>query len=94
MKASLKSRTRLSPDAAVRIAAEAAPSLPPVRLVNGDKAQSFNTRLRASTIAAIEARARAEGATLKQVICRALADAGIAVAPADLEDGTPRRRAA
>jgi hypothetical protein len=48
MKASLKSRTRLSPDAAVRIAAEAAPSLPPVRLVNGDKSQSFNTRLRAA----------------------------------------------
>jgi hypothetical protein len=48
MKASLKSRQRLSPDVAVRIAAEAAPSLPPVRLVNGDKAQSFNTRLRAS----------------------------------------------
>jgi hypothetical protein len=93
MKASLKSRTRLSPDEAVRIAAEAAPSLPPTR-INGDKAQSFNTRLRASTIAAIEARARAEGATLKQVICRALAEAGIAVAPADLEDGTPRRRMA
>ncbi len=34
------------------------------------------------------------GAPLKQVICRALADAGIAVAPADLEDGTPRRRTA
>ena len=41
-------------------------------------------RLRTSTIAAIEARARAEGDTLKQVICRALFDAGIAVAPADL----------
>jgi hypothetical protein len=94
MKASLKPRhVRPSPDDAVRIATEAAPSLPPARLAT-DKAQAFNTRLRASTIAAIEARARAEGATLKQVICRALADAGIAVAPADLEDGTPRRRAA
>jgi hypothetical protein len=92
MKASLKSRP--SPAEAVRLAAEAAPSLPPARLANGDKAQSFNTRLRASTIAAIEARARAEGATLKQVICRALAKAGIEVAPADLEDGTPRRREA
>ena len=94
MKTPLKSRIRLSPAEAVRIATEAAPSLPPTRLAGEDKAQSFNTRLRASTIAAIDARARAEGATLKQVICRALADAGIAVAPADLEDGTPRRKAA
>jgi hypothetical protein len=94
MKTPLKPRARLSPDEAVRIAAETAPSLPPTRLTSNDKAQSFNTRLRASTIAAIEARARAEGVTLKQVICRALSDAGIEVAPADLEDGTPRRRAA
>ena len=94
MKASLKPRARPSPDEAVRIASEAAPSLPPTRLVREDRAQSFNTRLRASTIAAIEARARAEGATLKQVICRALAAAGIEVAPADLEDGTPRRQRA
>ena len=91
MKATLKPRP--SPNEAVRIATEAAPNLPPARLTS-DKAQPFNTRLRASTIAAIEARARAEGATLKQVICRALAEAGIAVAPADLEDGTPRRRTA
>ncbi len=94
MKTPLKPRARLSPDEAVRIAAETAPSLPPTRLTSDDKAQSFNTRLRASTIAAIEARARAEGVTLKQVICRALSNAGIEVAPADLEDGTPRRRAA
>jgi hypothetical protein len=33
------------------------------------------------------------GATLTQVIGQALADAGIAVAPADLEDHAPRRRA-
>ena len=92
MKASLKSRP--SPTEANRIAAKSATNMPPTRLTSDDKALAFNTRLRASTIAAIEARARAEGATLKQVICRALFDAGIAVAPADLEDGTPRRRAA
>jgi hypothetical protein len=94
MKASLKPRARPSPAEAIRIASEAAPTLPPTRMVTEDRAQSFNTRLRASTIAAIEARARAEGATLKQVICRALADAGIEVAAADLEDGTPRRQRA
>ena len=91
MKTSLKPRVRLSPD---EIATETAPALPPMRLTSDDKAQSFNTRLRASTSAAIEARARAEGATLKQVIYRALFDAGIEVAAVDLEDGTPRRRAA
>jgi hypothetical protein len=48
----------------------------------------------ASTLAAIEARAKAEGTSLKLVICRALAAAGIEIAPAHLEDGTPRRRAA
>ena len=47
-----------------------------------------------STLAAVEARARQDGMTLKQVICRALVDASIDVAAADLEDGTPRRRMA
>jgi hypothetical protein len=92
MKASLKSGP--SPTEAMRIAAKKPTNLPPTRLSGGDKTLAFNMRLRPSTIAAIEVRARAEGATLKQVICRALFDAGIAVAPADLQDGTPRRRAA
>ena len=83
-----------SPTEAMRTATKSATNLSSTRLTGDDKALAFNTRLRASTIAAIEARARAEAATLKQVICRALFDAGIAVAPADLEDGTPRRRAA
>ena len=94
MKPAMKPRTRPTPDETVRIASEAAPHFPPARLTQEDRSQSFNTRLRASTIAAIEARAQTEGATMKQVICRALEAAGIAVAPADLEDGTPRRRAA
>lgn len=42
--------------------------------------------------AAIEARARTEGATVRRVICRALSDAGIEVAHAGLGDGTPRRK--
>jgi type II secretory pathway component PulM len=92
MKASLKPRTRPSPTDAVRIATQAAPSLPPTRLSAEDRSQAFNMRLKASTLAALEARARADGATLKQVICRSLAAAGVEVAPADLEDGTPRRR--
>ena len=90
MKAILKSRP--SPAEAVQIARQAAPDLPPTRLPAEDKQLAYSTRLRASTLAAIEARAKAEGSSLKLVICRALADAGVAVAPGDLEDNTPRRR--
>jgi hypothetical protein len=49
-------------------------------------------RLRGVTIAAIIEVARGRGLTIKQVVCRAPADAGIEVAPTDLEDRTPRRR--
>ena len=92
MKAALKSR-RPSPAEAVRIAAEAAPELPPARLATEDKQLPFSTRFRASTIAALDAEAKRQGVSMKLVITKALAGAGLAVAPADLEDGTPRRRA-
>jgi len=90
MKARLKSRP--TPDEAVRIATQAAPELPPTRLPTEDKQVPFSTRFRTSTLAALDAKARAEGISMKLVLCRALAGAGIHVAPADLEDGTPRRR--
>ena len=93
MKPPLKTR-RPSPEEAVRIATQAAPELPPARLTTEDKQQPFSTRFRASTIAALEAEARRHGTSMKLVITKALANAGIKVAPADLEDGTPRRRAA
>jgi hypothetical protein len=51
-------------------------------------------RLRLSTVAEIEAWARKDGVSLKLMVCRALAAYGLKLAPADLEDGTPRRRAA
>jgi hypothetical protein len=60
MKASLKSGP--PPTEARRIATKSATYLSPTRLTGDDKALAFNTRLRASTIAAIKARARAEGA--------------------------------
>jgi hypothetical protein len=93
MRASLKPRARLSPDEAVRIAIKAASSQPP-KLATEDRTQSFNLRLRTSTIAAIAARARSDGATLKQIICRALANADVDLAPVDPEDGTLPREAA
>jgi hypothetical protein len=89
----LKPRTsRPSAEEALRIAAVQAPSLPPTQMTIADKPATLNLRLRISTIQALTAQAKAEGLTQKQVVCRALAAAGLAVAAADLEDRTPRRR--
>ncbi|MBV8096364.1 MAG: hypothetical protein JOY71_03650 [Acetobacteraceae bacterium] len=43
-------------------------------------------------MATITSRTREQGLTIEQMVCHALADAGIALAEADLEDRTPRRR--
>lgn len=83
---------RPSPDEALTIATQTAPTLPPAQLQDADRTATLNMRLRGITIAAVTEAARARGMTIKQVVCRALADAGIKVAPADLEDRTPRRR--
>ena len=61
-------------------------------MVADDRPTTLNLRVRSSTIDALMAAARERGLTMKQVVCQALADAGIAVAPADLEDRTPRRK--
>jgi len=68
--------------------------MPPAVLPSADKAAPFNVRLRLSSIREVEARARQDGVSLKLVLCRALQAYGVNMAPADLEDGTPRRRAA
>lgn len=89
----LKPRSsRLSPEDALAIATQTAPSLPPTQLIIDDKATTLNLRLRTSTIEALTTAARERGLTMKQVVCQALSDAGIHVAPLDLEDRTPRRR--
>jgi hypothetical protein len=94
MMKSLKPRPAARPSAeeALRIATAQAPSLPPARIEAADRPTTLNLRLRTSTVAALTARAKADGLTQKQLVCRALAASGIAVAPADLEDRTPRRR--
>jgi hypothetical protein len=84
--------TRPSAGEALRIAAVQAPSLPPTRAALTDRPTTLNLRLRNSTVTAITTIARERGLTQKQLVCRALAAAGIAVAAADLEDRTPRRR--
>lgn len=93
MKAPLKARAgRPSPEDALRIAGAAAPSQPPAQIPAGDGATTLNLRVRRSTVNALAAAARQRGLTLKQVVAHALAAAGVEVAPADLEDRTPRRR--
>jgi hypothetical protein len=91
---SLKPRPTSRPTAeeALRIAGSQAPSLPPTRLEATDRPTTLNLRLRSSTVLALTVRAKAEGLTQKQLVCRALAASGVTVAPADLEDRTPRRR--
>ena len=89
----LKPRSsRPSPEDALAIAAQTAPSLPPTRLGVDDRATTLNLRVRESTITALMTTARERGLTMKQVVCQALTAAGVAVAPADLEDRTPRRK--
>jgi hypothetical protein len=90
----LKPRASTRPSAveALRITAAEAPALPPAQVATSDRPTTLNLRLRESTVAALTARARQEGLTQKQLVCRALAAAGVAVAAPDLEDRTPRRR--
>lgn len=93
MKAMLKSR-RPSPTEALAIATSTAPEQPPTQVADlvSDRSTTLNLRVRRATVAALEAAAKARGLTMKQVVCQALEGAGVAVAAADLEDRTPRRR--
>lgn len=89
----LKPRSsRPTPEDALAIATQTAPTLPPARLNVDDRPTTLNLRVRSTTIEALMAVAHGRGLTMKQVVCQALADAGVPVAPADLEDRTPRRK--
>jgi hypothetical protein len=94
MKPTLKPR-RPSPAEAIAIATNTAPQQPPAQMMptgEPDLATTLNLRLRSSTVAALAQAARDRGLTMKQVVCQALERTGLAVAPADLEDRTPRRK--
>lgn len=84
---------RPSPAEALRVATVAAPAQPPAQVQTEDRSTTLNFRVRESTVAALTSVARGRGLTMKQLVCQALAGAGVEVAPADLEDRTPRRRA-
>lgn len=83
---------RLPAEEVLRISAQQAPMLPPAQIAAADRSTTLNLRLRTSTVAALARRAKETGQTQKQIVCRALTEAGIAVADEDLEDRTPRRR--
>jgi hypothetical protein len=67
----------------------AVPAAPPP---HSDPATTLNLRVRMSTIDALIDVAKEKGLTMKQVVSHALKAAGVAVAEADLEDRTPRRK--
>lgn len=83
--------SRPSPEDALIIASQTAPSQPPAELPLNDRATTLNLRVRERTIAAILEVAKDRGLTMKQVVCQALASAGVSVAASDLEDRTPKR---
>ena len=83
---------RPTAEEALRIAAMEAPLLPPAQIMPDDRPTTLNLRLRNSTVLSLAIYAKAHGLTQKQAVCRALAASGVIVAPADLEDRTPRRQ--
>ena len=94
MKEPLKPMTARPDAAALRqLAATAAPTLPPA-VMPRDGSEMINLRLSSSLIDELDAAARTEGTTRKVIVTRALAQAGFHVPARDLEDRTPRRRAA
>jgi hypothetical protein len=90
MKPPLKARPTATQ--ALAGAGQTAPSLPPTQIDTADRPSTLTMRLREGTVAALSATARERGLTIKQVVAHALAQAGVAVMPADMEDRSPRRR--
>lgn len=94
MKPPLKPRAaaRPSPEEVLRLATEAAPQQPPAVAPVADPLTTLNMRFRTSSVNALATAAKERGLTMKQVVAHALQAAGVTVAPADLEDRTPRRK--
>jgi 3-hydroxyacyl-CoA dehydrogenase len=65
----------------------------PSAVVRSDRRTVMVNMAEESAIA-LAHQAKAQGITQKQLVCRALKAAGVPMDPLDLEDRTPRRRAA
>lgn len=83
---------RPSPAQVLEATASIAGNQPPAAMAKTDALTTLNLRVRQSTLDAVAAEAKARGLTLKQVLCLALVEAGLEIAPADKEDRTPRRK--
>jgi hypothetical protein len=77
-----------------QVAAEAGRPLPPAVTPRERRTVLVNVKMAEDSAIALAKKAAAEGMTQKQFICRALVAAGVPMDPLDLEDRTPRRRAA
>ncbi len=58
---------------------------------DADPASAVTLRLRKSSVDAILLAAKERGLTMKQLVCKALTNEGIAITDVDLQDRTPRR---
>ena len=88
--------THRAPDAATlrQVAADAGRSLPSAVVRPDRRLVMVNVKMVEELAVALAQQAKAQGITQKQFICRALQAAGVPMDPLDLEDRTPRRRAA
>jgi hypothetical protein len=77
-----------------QVASDAGRSLPPAMVRPDRRTVMVNVKMSEAAAIALAERAKADGITQKQFICRALEAAGVPMDPLDLEDRTPRRRAA
>ena len=74
-----------------RVASEAKRTDPPATVGNPGRTVPVNLKIQEDLARALAERAFAEGITQKQVITRALAQAGLPVSQSDLEDRSGRR---
>lgn len=92
----LKNVTK-SPDASAetlhQVATDASRALPPAVARHERRTVLVNVKMDEQSAIALAKQAAEERITQKQLICRALAAAGVPIDPLDLEDRTPRRRA-
>lgn len=77
-----------------QVATEAGRALPPAIARRERRTLLVNVKMAEESAIALAKQAAEEGITQKQLICRALAAAGVPMDPLDLEDRTPRRRVA
>lgn len=93
-------KSRIPPaDELLRVAGSVAPQHPPAAMpaaprAEADKLEMMSVRLMGSTITALAVTAKAQGVTQRQFLAKAMAAAGVQVAPEDLNAPPPPRRRA